>query len=156
MSSRRWSGSSFDSAHVCCRPIRGAQRTGRADEKRKTWLQQDLEAEFDPMLGLWNRRGYSRGLYRMYFLSAYTPSTAAMADSLPSVISRKVTTQLTYALLTQPHVSPSPQHFQAALSKTPRVPSTGGCGAATGTTARIKIPGPGEGLRLGPGRQQTR
>ena len=70
--SQRWSGPSFDrdTCAVCCRPIRGAKITGRLDEKRKTWLQQYLEAGFDPMLGLWNRRGYSRGLYRVYFLSA--------------------------------------------------------------------------------------
>ena len=68
--SQRWSGPSFDPTHVCCRPIRGAQRTGRLDEERKILIVQDLEACFDLPLGPWNRRGYSRRLYRVYFLSA--------------------------------------------------------------------------------------
>ena len=133
---------------MCCRRIRGAKSTGRLDGKRKTWLQQDLEAGFDPMLGLWNRRGYYRGLYRMYFLSAEPPPEADMAHSLPSVITRKVPTQPIHARLIPAQVPSSPHSPRAALSETLRDPSAGDRGGRGRDEARIKIPGGGEGLRL--------
>ena len=69
-----------------------------------------------------------------------------MADSLPSVIARKVPTQPTHARLIRAQVPSSPQHTRAALSETLRFPSASDRGSRERDEARIKIPGPGEGL----------